>query len=47
VKVELTNGERVELLKYVNREIQKVTGASGTVARFTKLYELQAKLSKT
>jgi len=44
MNIDLTNPERLELLKYVNSEFRKVQSSNGTVARFERLYELQAKL---
>jgi len=44
MNIDLTNPERLELLKYVNNEVNKAMHKNVTVARFEKLYELQRKL---
>jgi hypothetical protein len=45
IKLDLTNSERLILLKFINEEVRKAQNASNTtVARLEKLYGLQAKM---
>lgn len=44
--IPLSNAERLYLLKHVNREVMKISGTSGTVAKFEMLYRLKRKLEQ-
>lgn len=47
MKLELTNAQRLQLLKYVNKDLSYAEQATSvSVVRLTKLYELKNKLTQ-